>query len=121
MERSIALFLFTLSHHDHEFVPVITKETQGPVVMGRLWIELGFAFSAFNPRYLNRLRLLTRQLTLPDELLLHSVGLDLRPPVFLPVRNDLCRFLVARGTQNEECAEEQLDERITGYSLHLVF
>ena len=75
--------------------------------MCRLRIELGFAFSAFDPGDLDRLGLFTRQLALPDELLLPSMGLELRPSVFLPVCNDIGRFLRTGVTKPGYQAEEQ--------------
>ena len=49
MEKSIALFLFSPAHHDYEFVPIFTNETQSCVVMCGLRIELGFTFAALDP------------------------------------------------------------------------
>ena len=95
MERSIALFLFALAHYDHEFVSVVAKETQRRVVMSRLGIDLGFAFSTLDPGYLDRLSFFARQLTLSRKFFLRSVCFELCPPFFLPIRNDLFGFLGA--------------------------
>ena len=55
--------------------------------MCRLRIGLDLRFPRSTQEELDRLGLFTRQLALPDELLLPSMGLELRPSVFLPVRN----------------------------------
>ena len=75
--------------------------------MRRLGIEFGLALPALDPGDLDRLGLFTCQLALPDELLLRSMGLELRPSVFLPVRNDIGRFLRTGVTKPGYQAEEK--------------